>query len=388
MTAPRAAAQSPLGRVRDELRSWLCEQALPLWATAGVDREHGGFFEQLDASGRPIEEPRRTRVVARQIYVFATAERHGWWPGAAELVDHGLHFLLGRLLRPEGWYASAVTPSGEVVRQEFDLYEQAFALFALASAQGVRPGRADLAEAARRLLQVLRAGWSHPIAGFEEAAPPTQPLKSNPHMHLLEAALAWEEVAGEADRPTWRALSDELAGLALARFIDPDRGALREYFDARWQPMPGEPGRIVEPGHQFEWGWLLLRWGLLRQQPQALAAARRLVGLGEAHGVDARGVAIESLRDDLTVLEPRARLWPQTERIKAWHAMHAVADGPATRAHAAGRLVHAVEGLQRFFTTQPAGSWCERLDAEGRRDGGPARASSLYHIVCAIDALH
>lgn len=372
----------------DALTRWLSEQALPLWTRAGVDRAQGGFFEQLDAAGAPIEEPRRARVVARQIYVFATASRLGWMAGADRLVDHGLRFLFERLRQADGRYAAAVLPDGRVVRDAFDLYEHAFILFALASAFASRPSLAHLPAEAMALLRAMRLGWSHPVAGFEEAAPPTLPLKANPHMHLFEAALAWEGVAPADDAPTWRALSDEIAGLALGRLIDTRTGALREYFDAQWRPMAGAPGRIVEPGHQFEWAWLLMRWGIDRERPDALDAARRLLEIGERHGVDGRGVAIEMLRDDFEVLDARARLWPQTERIKAWHAMHALAHEPALKAMAAQRAVAAIEGLQKFLTPAPAGSWCELLDADGRRQPGPARASSLYHVVCAIETLH
>jgi len=390
-TDPNADPAAQLLRLvlaSDALTRWLNEQALPLWSTVGVDRAQGGFFEQLDAGGAPIEEPRRARVVARQIYVFATAERLGWLRGADGLVDHGLRFLFERLRQPDGSYAAAVLPDGRVVRGGFDLYEHAFILFALASAYASRPARVQLPAAAMALLQAMRRGWAHPIAGFEESAPPTLPLKANPHMHLFEAALAWEGAAPASDAPTWRALSDEIAGLALGHLIDARTGVLREYFDAQWRPMADASGRIVEPGHQFEWAWLLMRWGVDRQRTDAIDAARRLLDIGERHGVDGRGVAIEMLRDDFEPLDARARLWPQTERIKAWHAMHALAHEPATKALAAQRTVAAIEGLQKFLTPAPAGSWCELLDADGRRQPGPARTSSLYHIVCAIETLH
>ena len=42
--------------------------------------------------------------------------------------------------------------------------------------------------------------------------------------------------------------------------IDPATGALREFFDAERHSAPRYQGRIVEPGHEFEWAWLLLRW--------------------------------------------------------------------------------------------------------------------------------
>src|SRR5262245_38694267 len=60
------------------LEAWLAEAALPLWATAGVDRSHGLFHEALSVGGDPIELPRRARAQARQVFVFATAAVEGF----------------------------------------------------------------------------------------------------------------------------------------------------------------------------------------------------------------------------------------------------------------------------------------------------------------------
>jgi len=384
----RTSIDSDPDRPGAALRAWLIDQALPTWATTGVDRQAGGFFEAIDLQGHAVEAPRRTRVVARQVYVFATAARHGWLAGADALVEHGLAFMLQKLRRENGSFASSVRPDGTLVDARFDLYEQAFALFALAAARRDRPDRAALHDEAKALLQALRRHWRHPSIGFEEAAPRTLPLRSNPHMHLLEAALEWAEVAEPRDRPLWNDLADELAQLCLAHFIDPKSGALREHFDGDWQPMPGAPGRVVEPGHQFEWGWLLMRWAARSGDAVALAAARRLTAIGEAHGIDrARGVAVNTLDETLRVTDAAAKLWPQTERIKAWHAtLVRAADTPA-RADARAHLRDAVAGLTRYLLPSPPGLWHEVMDAHGGFVLQDCRASSLYHIVCAIDTL-
>ena len=67
---------------------------------------------------------------------------------------------------------------------------------------------------------------------------------------------------------------------------------------------------LVEPGHQFEWAWLLDRWGRARGAAQGEAAARRLYAAG-LRGVDRhREVAVNSLWDDFSVRDGWARLWP------------------------------------------------------------------------------
>jgi mannose-1-phosphate guanylyltransferase/mannose-6-phosphate isomerase len=212
--------------------------------------------------------------------------------------------------------------------------------------------------------------FRHPAGGFREAG--AQPFQANANMHLFEAALAWEAAGGEG----WGEIADEIAGLALAKFIDGPGGFLREFFDAGWRPAAGEDGRLVEPGHQFEWAWLLERWGRLRGRADAQAAARRLFAAG-ARGVDpGRGVAINALSDDLTVRDAAARLWPQTEHLKA--ALILGEDAAA---------LTAANGLALYLQTPVQGLWRDRLRPDGGFEPEPAPASSFYHIVCALQAL-
>ena len=366
---------------------WLVGQALPVWSRTGVDTRAGGFFEQIDLQGRAVEAPRRARVVARQIYVFATAARRGWLQGADALVEHGLAFLFDRMRLPGGTFAASVRPDGTVVDGGFDLYEQAFVLFALAAARQGRPEREALRGEAEALLAAVRGRWAHPQRGFEESDPRTLPLRSNPHMHLLEAALAWAEISEGREQRVWEALADELAALCLAHFIAPATGALHEQFDGDWRPMRGAPGELVEPGHQFEWAWLLTRWARRGARPQARAAAQRLLDIGETRGVDrGRGVAVNALGAGLRVTDGMAKVWPQTERIKAWHA--ATADGtPAQAALAPAKVAEALQGLSHYVLPAPAGLWHEQMNPDGSFALQDCRASSLYHIVCAIDTL-
>jgi mannose/cellobiose epimerase-like protein (N-acyl-D-glucosamine 2-epimerase family) len=126
--------------------------------------------------------------------------------------------------------------------------------------------------------ETLFSTLKNPLGGFNESTPTDPPLHSNPHMHLFEACLAWNAIDSD---PKWRALADEIAGLALSKFISAETGALREFFDDQWNPAPGVAGRIWEPGHQYEWAWLLLRWGKLAGRPDAIAAALRMIDLAE-----------------------------------------------------------------------------------------------------------
>lgn len=372
-------------RTRTErLTRWMLTQALPVWWERAADRDRGGWHDVVAQDGAIPAVDRRARVQGRQTYVYALAGQLGWGGPWREAATQGLDSLIARYRRPDGLFRTKVTAEGEPADETAVLYDQAFVLLAMASLLKAWPERGELAETGRKLRGTARAHFAHPAGGFREASD-ERPFQSNPHMHLFEAALAWEEADPD---PAWRALADEVAELCLTRFIDPQSGALREFFAADWRPAAGLDGRIVEPGHQFEWAWLLLRWAARRRREDARAAARRLFEIGARYGVDpARGVAVNALLDDFSVHDPDARLWPQTERIKSALALAAVAAGSDERESLFSEAVNGVDGLLPYLQTRIPGLWYDRMKPDGALVQEPAPASSFYHIACAIAEL-
>ncbi|MBO9500316.1 AGE family epimerase/isomerase [Brevundimonas sp. A19_0] len=373
--------------VGDAYLAWLRDDALPLWSERGVDRLSGGFFEKLQADGTPEPLPRRARVLGRQIYVFSRASLMGWDGPAADLVNHGLD-ALPRFRREDGLFHYRLDEAGQPLDARPDLYDQAFILFGLAHALPLAQDRAAVIDVATSLRQALNEVRAHPGGGFDEDRPATVPLKANPHMHMLEAALAWAAVLPDDEAAPWTRIAEELVTLALNRFVDPETGAVREYYDADWRALPAGDDAQIEPGHQFEWGWLLTRWGVAQGDARALEAGRRLVDLGEAHGIDAaRGVAFGGLTPALSPCDPVARLWPQTERIKAWVQRRDMAATDAERSHAEQRLEAALAGLVPYLRVDRPGLFHDRMTADGRFIDEPAPASSLYHLMTAAEEL-
>lgn len=334
------------------LKAWLFDHALPLWWEVGFDREKGGCFEKIGQDGKAVEGPRRARVAARQAWVYAEAGKLDWsgpWEAAR---DHALEALTTTFARGDGLYRILADADGRSLDESANPYEQAFALLALSGA-----GRE--AEALRTRAAMISGGIVRPDGGVLDDGL----LRANPMMHLFEAVQAWAAV-GE-DRG-WRVLADRIAQSAVAYLVNPDTGALVELADADWRALPDAD---VEPGHQFEWGWLLMR-----HLGESLHA-RRLIEIGETHGVE-QGVAFFSLDQTLQPRDRSARLWSQTERL---HAHTAVENWEGVLKGAAG--------LQRYLDVPVQGLWRDRLLPDGTFVDEPAPGSSLYHIVSAVSAL-
>lgn len=112
----------------------------------------------------------------------------------------------------------------------------------------------------------------------------------------------------------------------------------------------------------------------------AQGAAGRLFACGERGLDEGRGVAVDELHDTLSLRSARARLWPQTEWLKAALILAETAEGDERErlVSSAGR---ALRGLNLYL--RPDGSWRDKLGADGQFETEPAPASSLYHIMAA-----
>jgi mannose/cellobiose epimerase-like protein (N-acyl-D-glucosamine 2-epimerase family) len=171
------------------------------------------------------------------------------------------------------------------------------------------------------------------------------------------------------------------------RFFDQSAGVLREYFEADWRPAAPPEGTLIEPGHHFEWSWLLaeaerLGAGSARREGEALYR------FGLSHGLDPAGFAVDELDTSGRVVRASRRTWPQTELIKAY--VTAARHGDAEAAESAGRTAGAV--LDTYLATAVQGLWIDQYDGDGRPAADHVPASTLYHValafreLCALDA--
>jgi len=362
----------------DCYQQWLFAAALPLWWSIGADHNAWGFHDYLTVNGQPMQSDRRARVQARQTYVFGTAGKLGWTGPWRQGVRHGVASLQSHYQRPDGFIRSLVSYDGAVINDQALLYDQAFTLLMFFASRTV----IDDAEAqALVLLDKIEKEKRHSGGGFLEEG--ERPFASNPHMHLFEATLAWREVSNDS---RWAELSDELARHALKNFVDPDGGFLREFFDEAWNPVAGYEGDIVEPGHQFEWAWLLLKWQDFNNDKKMQAVAEGLFSVG-LRGIDyARNVPVNQLGKNLKPTTMEARLWPQTERLKAALALYARSEGKA-KLYYEDEVLSAGRSLWRYLDMKISGQWHDKMNPDGSFVEEPVTASTLYHLISAVEEM-
>jgi mannose/cellobiose epimerase-like protein (N-acyl-D-glucosamine 2-epimerase family) len=371
-------------RIADQaarFKRWMFDDALPLWATAGRDLPGLGFHESLNLDGSPADVGfKRMRVQARQIYSFSHAALLGWSDGCA-VASAGYDFITAHGWCDAGGWARRLGPGGGIIDPSADLYDNAFVLFALAWYARATGSDKALGEARRTLAWIEATMRASSGSGFEHWLPVDgSHRQQNPHMHLLEAILA---LHGTAPDPALLDLAGEVVGLFRRHFFNRTSGTLAEFFGADWSPAPGEAGTLVEPGHHYEWVWLLQRYQALSGDDVA-AEADALYHFAERFGTNhVTGFIVNALNNDGTLRDGAARLWPQTEELKAHLAI-----GERRGAPLADKVERAVGNLlDHYLMVTPRGAWIDVFDEAGRAAVSLIPASSLYHIFVAFAEL-
>ena len=303
---------------------WLLGTITPWWRDHIVDPD-GGYFEAVDAEGAVVRDSRRTTLTqARLMYSFSHAAVLTGDGSMLQAAMHGRAFLEGHCLNHGngGWWR-AVDQHNGIADPVHDAYDHAFVLFALAwhfRATGDNSCRT----LAYRTCEFMSAQLADKECGgfFEEfgKGPKPQPphRRQNPHMHLLEAYLAWH--TADPDGP-WLGYGASIIELFQRFFFDPATGTLVEYFNRVWTPAEGREGQWREPGHHFEWIWLLHQYqrcaGLPPSDPYSELLWEFATEFGVEHDTQPLDLAFDGVDSGGRLLVDTKLLWPQTELIKA-----------------------------------------------------------------------
>lgn len=365
------------GAWRKRVRHWLFDETLPLWCENGVDRERGGFYEALSFDGQPVLKNKRIRTQARQIYAFAIAAKQGWTGDAQKLVAHGIEYLALRARTVRGGFVRTLTLEGQVADPVEDAYDHSCVLLALAHAHAI--GNPDARRLGDETFAFLDTHLEdHRLTGFKETAGGEGSRRSNPHMHLLEAFLAWYQVTGER---SYLRRAAHIVDLFRSSFFDADTWTLGEYFEDDWSRAEGEKGQWTEPGHHFEWASLLVDFSRASGQKDLVPFGRKLYASAIANGLNrATGLAYGAVSRNGLPLDRMSRSWPQSEAIKAAIALDGTG-GPDLKPEIEQR----VGRLFRWhIDPAPTGMWIDQIDEKGRASATEVPASIFYHLVSAL----
>lgn len=269
-----AQTRNALQALAPAIEANLQKAIIDFWFPRCIDREHGGYLVEFDAAGRPSGPGAKMIVTqARTLWVTSRLVREGRGGEAMrEAARHGYRFLMDRMWdREHGGFYWEVDRKGAVVQPHKHLYGQAFGLYALSEYARATGDAAALADA-RRLFALLdekahdaRYGgyveffardWSAPPPDVRPYLGPEAGLKlMNTHLHLMEALSAYVRVA---DDPVARFRLMELVTIQSHAVIRRDVGAGTDQHRADWTPLLDDARARASYGHDLENIWLLV----------------------------------------------------------------------------------------------------------------------------------
>lgn len=371
-------------RAAQRCQRWLVAEALPHWAARGFDAERGLFAEGLDETGVPLWKPTRFRVQSRQIYVFSHAALLGWYDGG-KLAERCGQVGMRRFDDGRGRGVFSLNRDGAIDDESICCYEYAFALLAECWLFRLTGEARWQQQAEWRYLAIELLFDDQRQGGFHSTSPASVPRSQNPHMHLFEALLVASESFLD---PKWQGRATALYRLFRQRFLEPV--LLREFFDETLMPRHPD-SRLIDPGHHYEWCWLLERYRALSQDWANAPASSEideclgiLTKFARAHGHGPTGLVMDEVTDEGEPWRATSRLWCQTEHLKALLAVYEY----QPEEKLAKQIADVVEHIFQYYIT-PAlpGQWVDQVDPDGRPLAYNAPASTFYHIFVAFSEL-
>ncbi|HZZ11207.1 MAG TPA: AGE family epimerase/isomerase [Paraburkholderia sp.] len=361
-----SAASTPA--LANALRDHFARVVLPLWRGPGFNADLRLPFEAISAeSGAPLPAQRyRAMACARQLFVFSQA---GDAAHADMLFDSLVHTFQDT--RQEGWFFS-VDAQGAPLDTTKDLYTHAFVVFACAE-YAARSGNHSALDVVHRTSALIQSRFVAEDALFNAAlsadfSTVTGTPIQNPLMHLTEAWLAARNATHDN---AFDAALRRLAGAIARHFVHAQTGCIAEL------PMGADDNRL-EPGHQFEWFWLVRQAPDLFEDSGLAAALNRAFAFAQQFGVDRdTGGVAASLDETGRVTDGIQRIWAQTEYLRAL-ASH---DDPAVLA-ALPRQIALFEA--RFLRPQ---GWFECKTPAGEVARADMPSTTPYHLATAYSAL-
>jgi mannose/cellobiose epimerase-like protein (N-acyl-D-glucosamine 2-epimerase family) len=370
---------------------------LGFWYPATVDREHGGFLIDHDAAGRfKGDAPKAIVTQARMVWLSARLVREGrGGDDMRATARQGYRFLMDRMWdREHGGFFWEVDRAGtRVVAANKHLYGQAFGLYALAE-YALATGDAEALADARRLFDLLDTkAHDAEFGGYIEFfardwAPPPVDARPylggspdwklmNTHLHLMEAL----SVFYRADRsPRVAQRLTELVAIQSNAVVRKTVGACTDRYRRDWTPIldDGDSAR-ASYGHDLENIWLIVDALQALGRPTAPYhdLFRQLFAYSMRHGYDHRE---GGFYDSGLLGQPadrRAKVWwVQAEALVSALTMYALTREPEY----ARVILQTWDFTDRVQTDWKTGEWHSAITPDGTPTGEKAhRWKAGYH---------
>lgn len=347
---------------------------IPNWVNYGFTPQ-GYSYESLTLNWEHNPVGRiRLLTQCRQLYTLSHASELGYLNGFEAQIRSLFTFTVEQYFIDGRWIFSR-DDNLNILDRKSDAYALAFVLLAFSHYYQLTGDQTAL-QYIELTEQFLKQHMRHPNGGFYEAYPLEAHItrRQNPHMHLLEGFVAAYHATKQAKYITH---IEQICELAHQHFVEPKTHTLREFFKADLT-LDDKTGHLVEPGHHFEWAWLLHQTYNITNRQQDLDLANRLWQSAIKFSQPANGGIINSFDGNTgETVDAEKRIWPITEYLKACCVI------PISKDERFARIETALAFIQEQYFLDN-GRWIEYLDAQNCSKDFPLPGTTGYHIFLGL----
>jgi len=334
------------------VREELLEDILPFWRGRTIDEQRGGFIGQMSNDLRiQADAPKGLILNARLLWSFSAFYRYTRLEDDRALARRAYEYLTGHFLdRQHGGYFWELDPEGHVLDDKKKVYGQAFCIYALAEYYRTFSEPAALQQAVEVFdlieahasdrqyggyFEVMSRDWQ-PCADMRLSDKDMNEKKSmNNHLHVLEGYTnllrVWLTRRGRSALGSERkeqgqdALATSLRSLIelfRRRIVNSEQTHFQHFFDDTWAPRSDS----YTFGHDIEGSWLLCEAEEALGDTDGRSLAVKIARAVLEEGLDRDGGLFYEGRDG-RIVNPNKEWWPQAEAVVGfWNAWQLTED--------------------------------------------------------------
>ncbi len=239
---------------------------LPFWLHRMRDEHHGGYYGKMTGTNRLVPEAHKGLVLnARLLWTFSSAYRILQKEEYRRAADRAFEYLTTRFYdRDHAGFYWELDYRGQVLNSKKQTYAQAFALYGLSEYYRATQEEKAL-ELAQETFAVMEKYADQKYGGYFEAFSANwQPLEDmrlsekdfnekksmNTHLHVLEAYTSLLRVWKSAELKT---AHRALLKIFMQHIVEAKTARFHLFFGEDWTPR----STLISYGHDIEGSWLL-----------------------------------------------------------------------------------------------------------------------------------
>ncbi len=350
------------------------EKVFPLWLKKGGLGHGDGFLEEFIIDGyRPnTTAHRRLRVQGRQVWSFAKAYALGYGEELLELAKDGWQAIDKQFRHKDGGFIHSVDAQATPLNTNRFLYEQTFVLLGLSALYGATKND-EYMKQAHDLFRWIKKDLGAEEGFYTSFDNKEEPRQQNPHMHLFEALMALFEESGDE---YWLVEAGKIYDLFHKYFFDEKYLLLREFFTSDLKDYDKIKGDSIEPGHNYEWVWLVYHYS---QLVKASYDKLDFLYAFALKGTNVDGLGYDECLPSGEPVRRTSRMWVQTEALKANITKYEITQ----EAVYLDKMEQIIDNLFAYYLFDN-GLWGDQIDENKQELSQVTPASTFYHLFLAF----